>query len=123
MSKEDLQKELVQLNLSVTEAVKRRTEWMDAHMSDFATVQVGEELFDGDYQRLGVVTKLYRFWGDQRDWRYDTSMSVSYQYMGRGGGIDNTSRQSLYFVNSKADVERHERAQYEELRRKFAVTV
>lgn len=121
MSKDDLRKELDQLNQAVTDAVKCRTDWMDAHMPDFAKVQVGEELFDSAYRRVGTVTKLYRFWGDGRDWRFDTSMDVNYVYS-YGFGTNNTSSQMGFFPHSKADVERHKRQQYESLRREFGVT-
>jgi hypothetical protein len=116
-----LQQELDQLNQAVVDAVTRRTAWMDEHMADFAKVKVGEEIFSfgNNYERLGVVTKLYRFWGD-RDWRYDTSMAVNYQFETYpGGGLRNTSSESIS-VASKADKDRWEAAEYARLSRKFS---
>lgn len=115
--------ELTNLNRAVEDAVRARTAWMDAHMPDFSRVQVGEELFDAanGYRRLGIVHKLYRYWGGGRDWRYDTSMDVNYEYVDRVGSclISNTSSQTRVIPVSKADKERYERLEYESLKRKF----
>jgi hypothetical protein len=114
-----LNEELQRLNQAVEDAVKTRTEWMDAHMPDYAVVQIGEELYDGEYRLRGIVTKLYRYHGGGRDWRYDTSMSISYEYKTRDGSNNNTSGQSMWTVYSRADKEAHERYQYESLKRRF----
>lgn len=89
------------LNEEVEAVLAKRKEWMDEHMPDYAKVQVGEEIFDlRTCERLGVVTKLYRFHAD-RDPRYDTSMSIEYEFeTGRRGCVvfhDNTSRHGSYF--------------------------
>ncbi len=93
-NKQELEEELKHLNQIVDAAIKQRTEWMDAHMVDFAKWKVGDKLYvlsTGEY--LGAVSSLYRFWGKQKDPRYDTSMDIEYEFT-RGDNIfDNTSRQ------------------------------
>lgn len=83
-----LQKELDALNAAVERAVVERTRWMNAHMTDFAKWQVGDELFHLDTgTRVGVVSRLYRYHGPQdsgpdaypRDARFDTAMNVEYE--------------------------------------------
>jgi hypothetical protein len=114
-----LDEELQRLNQAVEDAVKARTAWMDAHMPDYAVVQVGEELYDREYRLRGIVSRHYRYHGDGRDWRYDTSMSISYEYKTRDGSNHNTSGQGMWTVYSRADKEAHERFEYEALKRKF----
>jgi hypothetical protein len=100
-----LQAELAALNAAVDAAVKARTEWMDAHMEAVSSVKVGDELYHRDTGRMvGVVTRLYRYHGDQKDWRYDTSMSVEAEYLmtGMPNCYDNTSRQP-YEIGTKED--------------------
>lgn len=104
-----LDADLARLNDAVKHALRTRKAWMDEHMPDYAKVQVGEEIFDmRTCERLGVVTKLYRYHGD-RDPRYDTSMSIEYEFeTGRSGCAifhDNTSRHGSYFpVGTRAEV-------------------
>lgn len=92
---------LALLNAEVAAAVKKRTDWMDAHMADYADVQVGEELYELATGRLmGTVSRLYRYWGTDRnngmvrDPQYDTSMSVEYEFQPDPSKpyFDNTSR-------------------------------
>lgn len=91
---------LALLNAEVAAAVKKRTDWMDAHMADYADVQVGEELYELATGRLmGIVSRLYRYWGTDRngmvrDPQYDTSMSVEYEFQPDPSKpyFDNTSR-------------------------------
>ena len=95
-----LDAELATLNAEVEAAVRKRTAWMDAHMSDYAEVQVGEPLYDLTHLRhVGTVTRLYRYWGPNkngliRDHQYDTHMSVEYEFLEAGtkNFYDNTSR-------------------------------
>lgn len=85
----DFVRELRVLNEAVEEAIQRRRTWMDAHMADFAEHPIGTELFDGlTGKRLGVVTAHYRYWGEQGDPRYDTTMDINYRF----DNGDNTSR-------------------------------
>lgn len=62
-------------------------------MVDYAKFKVGDPIYERETGVcLGTVTKLYRYWGDQRDPRYDTSMSIEYQFNTGGNFHDNTSR-------------------------------
>ena len=94
---EALQKELELLNSEVTAVLAKRKKWMDDHMTDFAKFKVGDEIYNlqtGQY--LGVISKLYRYWGeDHRDPQYDTAMNVEYQYHTGNNCYDNTSRQHI----------------------------
>jgi|ERR1700734_2280035 len=100
-TRERLDAELAVLNAHVNEAVGARTAWMDAHMDDYADFHVGDVLYDRNGDRLGPVTRLYRYWGGlhgPRDPQYDTLMSVDYEYLDRefGNGcrvVKNTSSQ------------------------------
>lgn len=93
----ELQKELDKLNAEVTAVLAKRKVWMDAHMADFSTFKIGDEVYDTNTGALlGVVSKLYRYWGE-RDPRYDTQMSIEIEYRVEGSSegmnfIDNSSR-------------------------------
>lgn len=96
--RERLDAELAALNKAVDDAVAARRAWMDAHMPDYARHRVGETLYDLNTGReLGTVSRLYRYWGEQDDPRYDTTMSVQYEIVvSNSHGVrvlDNTSRQ------------------------------
>jgi hypothetical protein len=72
-TRDELDAELAALNAAVNDALRKRREWMDKHMTDYAKFQVGDELVDMRTGRvLGTVCELYRYWGG-RDDRYDTS--------------------------------------------------
>lgn len=89
-----IQAELDKLNAAVLAAVKARTEWMDAHMEAVSKAKVGDEVYDLESgQRVGVISRLYRYHGDGKDWRYDTEMSVEAEYCTHHNCYDNTSRQ------------------------------
>ena len=98
---EKLNAELEALNSEVTAVLAKRSSWMDAHMEDFARFKIGDEIYDMDSgRRLGIVSKLYRYWGGDRNPLDDTSLSIEYEYrtdgfLGGNGFYDNTSRQSI----------------------------
>lgn len=96
-----LDAELRTLNQDAAAALLKRKQWMDAHMKDYAEIQAGEQIYDSEKGLLGVVTEHYRYW-DNKDPRYDTSMSIDYCYSAPNGTIDNTSRQPGIFPISKA---------------------
>lgn len=92
--REALRAELKLINAGIDAILGHRRKWMDDHMDDFANHHVGDEIYDLKTGRLlGTITKLYRYWED-RDPRYDTSMTVEYQYRvaGTENHYDNTSR-------------------------------
>lgn len=91
-----LDAELAVLNKAVGDSITARRAWMDQHMTDYARYRIGETLYDLDTGReLGVVSALYRLWGEQDDPRYDTRMNVEYRIAvsGHANMFDNTSRQ------------------------------
>lgn len=104
-----LDADLARLNAEVEAVLAKRRHWMDAHMADYARFQVGETLYDMQTGALlGVVSRLYRYW-DGRDPRYDTSMSIEYEFeTPRKGCFDNTSRYAgLLRVGNAEDRRRH----------------
>lgn len=90
--------ELKALTAAVESAIKARKDWMDANMAHYAKFKVGDEIYDRRSGLcLGVVTKLYRYWGSQNDPRHDTSMNVEYEYRQPGSNfIDNTSSRGSF---------------------------
>lgn len=102
---EGIQEQLAALNAEVDAALKKRRDWMDAHMPECSAVKVGEDIWDIDRGvYLGVVTKLYRYWAD-RDPRYDTQMSIEAEYREypNRGYYDNTSRQTSVNFGSREE--------------------
>ena len=94
---EPLQKELDALNAEVTAVLTKRKKWMDDHMADFAKYKVGEEIYNLQTgSRLGVISRLYRYWGEyHRDPQYDNQMNIEYEYHIGNNCYDNTSRQPI----------------------------
>jgi hypothetical protein len=89
-----LRVQLDALNAGVVAALAARKAWMDARMEDFSNFKVGDEVYDAKTGALlGVVSKLYRYWGN-RDPRYDTQMSIEIEYLqdGTTNCYDNSSR-------------------------------
>lgn len=89
-----LQPQLDTLNEEVNAVLAKRKAWMDAHMEDFSNFKVGDAVYDGNTGRLlGKVSRLYRYWED-RDPRYDTSMSIEIEYRvaGTRNYVANSSR-------------------------------
>ena len=83
---------LDQLNKAVDDAIAARKKWMDDHMVDYAEFRVGDEIYDGDTgERLGVVTRLYRYHAD-RNPLLDRSMNIEYEFCIGKNMFDNTSR-------------------------------
>ncbi len=95
--------ELRRLNEEVGVAIARRREWLDKKMAEYATVPIGEKIYDLDTGRLlGVVVGHYRFWRDRDEGVRDDNLSIDYEYRDRSGNLDNTSRLSLW-VGGKAE--------------------
>ena len=92
-----LRGELAVLNAEFFAAMAKRKTWMDAHMEDFARFKVGDEIFEiHSGKRLGVISKLYRYWGsNHRDPQYDTTMNIAYEYHTGNNCFDNTSRRPI----------------------------
>lgn len=101
-----LQRELDALNAEVQAVLAKRKAWMDAHMAEFARVPVGEEIYDlKTGQKLGTVTKHYRYWDEQQNPLYDTSMSVECEFEVRPNTYDNTSRHAgALWYGTRADL-------------------
>lgn len=112
----ELDSKLISLNNAVTDAIAKRTAWMDAHMADYARYPIGTELFNMDTgARLGTVSEYYRYWGG-RDPQYDTSMTIEYKLNVRDNMYDNTSRHggSVWF-GSREELSEHLRSRAEYL--------
>lgn len=93
--------ELDILNKAVDDSVMRRKLWLDAKMLEVASLKVGDDIYNiATGQRLGVVSGIYRC--HEGDQRYDTGVSVNYQYCVGNNCHDNTSRQFIR-VGTKDD--------------------
>jgi hypothetical protein len=106
--RKELDIELKVLSQAVTEASAARTKWMDDHMEDYSKFRVGDEIYDVNCCKLGVVTGLYRYHDSMTvDCRYKPSRDYGFPYE------DNTSRQCSYFYTKEeaaAELKRrHER--------------
>lgn len=94
LNRVELDDQLRALNQKVRDAVSARKAWMDSHMEDYAKFKIGDTLVDlSNGEVLGIVTELYRFWGDKQDSTLDDSMEINYEYQEPSGTYDNTSSQ------------------------------
>lgn len=101
--REVLLSELAVLNSEVSAVLAKRKAWMDAHMVDFARVQVGDDIYNLQTgSKLGTVSRHYRYWDAQQNPLYDTAMDVCYEYHTGNNCFDNTSRQTI-LVGTQAE--------------------
>lgn len=84
----EMQAELTQLNDAVADALKAREDWLDSNMTAAAKFKVGDEVFDHDGRKIGVVTELLRRYSHNI---VDASLTVDYRF----DNGDNSSRMSL----------------------------
>lgn len=102
------QRELDTLNAAVSSAIVARRAWLDVKMVECSYLQVGDDIYDvTNGTRLGVVTKLGRFWRDSDEGVRDTSAHCYYEYQTSPNGFDNTSRQSGRLFGTRDDALRH----------------
>lgn len=88
------EKQLGELNKAVASALTARREWLDSKMSEYAEMQVGEDVYDlHTCDKVGTVSKLYRYWRDRDDGVRDESLSIDYEFQTSANYFDNTSRQ------------------------------
>lgn len=105
MREEDRLK-LNELNRKVEDAIQERSDWLDSKMDEYAEIKVGEEIWDlVECKKLGVVAKLYRYFGDDRS--KDKHLSIDYEYQTGECCFDNTSRQPHIRVGTKEDAIRY----------------
>lgn len=98
--------ELDRLNAAIKQAVQNRTEWLDNHMAEYAKYAIGDPIYDLESgECVGEVCGYYRFHASQKDWRFDDSLSISYNFRkpSEHSCIDNTSSQP-YKLGTKAEV-------------------
>lgn len=92
------QGELDALNRAVTAAIRARREWLDKKMHECSALQVGDDIYDlNSSAKVGVVSKLYRYWRDRDEGMRDDTFSISYEYQTGSHSYDNTSRQYRRF--------------------------
>ena len=85
---------LAELNEAVTAAIRERTEWLDAKMSEYADIPIGDGIYDlASGVQVGVVTEHYRYSAGRDDGIWDTSLWVDHRFRTSRGSYDNTSRQ------------------------------
>lgn|SRR5208282_136740 len=108
LTKEDEAK-LKELNDAVSSAIADRKKWLDSKMSEYAEVQVGENIYHLDSAVcLGKVVRLYRYWQDKNDGILDDDLNINYEYEILGQEqmpnkiYDNTSRQGGVGFGTKA---------------------
>lgn len=87
------QKELVDLNNAVTDAIRARKEWLNRKMHEISHLHPGDDIYDLDSgKRLGTVSRLYRYHTD-RNVELDCCLSFHCEYSVDTNCYDNTSRQ------------------------------
>lgn len=96
--------ELKRLNAAVTDAADARRKWLDAKMTEYAPLKIGDEIWNVETGvRLGIVSRIYRYHGgSSADFQYDTSLTWDYEYETSPKSFDNTSRQYIR-VGTRAD--------------------
>lgn len=98
--------ELDALNEAVQEAIDARREWLDTKMHEVSALKVGDDIYDTrSGQKLGVVSKLYRYHADQNP-LFDTHVSVNYQYETGSRCFSNTSSQIGVSFGTREDAAR-----------------
>ncbi len=113
MSEAD-REQLAALNDAVEAALEERTQWLDAKMAEYATVPVGEMLYDlGKRCALGRVKRHYRY-DAERPGCLDDHLNIDYEYEVDAYSSDNTSRHGRH-VGSKAELIEEQRARVREL--------
>jgi len=105
-AKKALEAEFQLLNDEVEAAIKKRKEWIAAHLEDFSKFKPGDEIWDGrSGRKLGVCESLYHAtWGRSGEVARE-SMGVYAQYRSQNGFMDNTSRQMDIWPCTKAEAE------------------
>ena len=99
MLTDDERAELAGLTEAVKTAIFRRRIWLDRKMQELSDIQVGDVIEDQNGHRLGIVSRLYRFWRDREEGIHDTQIAIEYEYLtGNYKTADNTSRQPLLQV-------------------------
>ena len=89
MEKEEIRKQLGDLNTIVEKAIAARTKFLDENMHHFAEFQIGEKVWDCANNCEATCTGHYRYHSE--DPRYDTTFSVNCNISTRNF-TDNTSR-------------------------------
>ena len=92
--------ELDGLNTAVDLATEERTKWLDDKMPEYADIAIGEDIYDiSSGRRLGTVSRHYRYHAG--DLRFDTELSINYEYETSKNCFDNTSRQIVLNYGTK----------------------
>jgi len=90
MNKEMLNSKLIELNNSVNDAIKRRSEFLNENMKYFAEFQIGEKVYNCSNNTIGICSKHYRF--HENNIEYDTYLYCDCEIKTSRGCYDNTSR-------------------------------
>lgn len=99
---ENDQAELDALNKAVDDAICTRREWLDKKMHEYSKLKVGDDIYDLNKGiKVGVVSKLYRYWTGKDDLR-DDSLDTNYEY-DTGCGHSNTSCQHTTSFGTRPD--------------------
>ncbi len=89
----DEEAELAVLNAAVTAAIDARRKWLDAKMVECSSLKVGDDIYDlNSGQRLGRISRLYRYWQDCDEGVRDDSPHCHYEFETSRNCFDNTSR-------------------------------
>jgi len=85
---------LHQLNIDVINTIKKRRDWLDSKMQEYAEMQIGDNIYNLETGLpVGIVSKLYRLWRDTDEGFRDKVLEINYEYRTKQGWYDNTSRQ------------------------------
>ncbi len=100
------------MNQYVTDAINKRTVWLDEKMHEESKLKIGDEIWDLDEGcKLGNVSKLKRWWRGELG---DTSLSYYYEFQTGPYTFDNTSRVQRS-CGTKKEAAAEAKSRYQEL--------
>ena len=72
---------LQQLNIDVINTIKKRRDWLDSKMQEYAEMQIGDNIYNLETGLpIGVVSKVYRLWRDTDEGFRDKVLDINYEY-------------------------------------------
>lgn len=97
-------KEIDFLNAAIEKAINDRTQWLDAHMEEYADYPIGEMLYDSQYgNAVGTVVKIWRRYGPNSGCRKPYEDRSVYSYFTLSNGEHSSNRKGA--LMSKAEIE------------------
>ena len=99
--------ELAVLQAALDCAMTAKLEWLDRKMVEHSNLKVGDDIYDlSTGLCIGKVTRIYRYWREQRRFDLDDTIDCDYQFGVPGGYTDNTSSQPGRRLGTKEEAVR-----------------